>query len=118
MITKLFEIRDRATFIPAIAIKTEPAGEAERYLLGRAGYGTKVEHQAAHVLLARLVGNTQMLSDLDDWGGRTMPIAHEYIKAHFDELETGAVVDVQYILGERDRPKESEAVGEGPDPRD
>jgi hypothetical protein len=38
MIVKAVEIRDIATFIPAIAIKMEPANEAQRYLMARVGF--------------------------------------------------------------------------------
>jgi len=34
--------------------------------------------------------------------------AHEYIEKCFDELESGAVVDVEYILGETNKMKQSE----------
>jgi hypothetical protein len=37
MIVKAIEIRDRNTFIPAIAISTAPANEGQRYLLRGAG---------------------------------------------------------------------------------
>jgi hypothetical protein len=37
-----------------------------------------------------------------------MQTAHEYIVSHFNELETGAVIDVQHLLGESDEPKRSE----------
>ena len=35
---KAVEIRDKATFIPAIAIKMEPENEGQRYLLARCGF--------------------------------------------------------------------------------
>jgi hypothetical protein len=41
------------------------------------------------------------------WGGcpRTLLAAHEYLVKMFDQLESGAVVDVQYLLGETQEPK-------------
>ena len=39
MQVKLFEVRDSATFIPAIAIKLSARNEAEHFLLFRSGYG-------------------------------------------------------------------------------
>ncbi len=53
MIAKTVEIRDRATFIPALAIKLVPVTDQDRYLLGRAGYGTTPASQAEYVLLLR-----------------------------------------------------------------
>jgi hypothetical protein len=37
-----------------------------------------------------------------------MPVAHDWIRAHFDELEDGDVVDVEFILKEKPKPKISE----------
>jgi len=106
MKTKLFEIRDRATFIPAIAVKIggyQPENtEPERYLARRAGYGEPC------VLLTFLIGSRKAEYDPYAWGDRTMKVAHHYIEEHFDELESGAVIDVEWCLGERPTPKVSE----------
>jgi hypothetical protein len=105
MITKSFEIRDRATFIPAVAIKMVPANEEQRYLLRRCGYG--FDHPA--VLLTRMDGNARAApSDPYDWGDRTMTVAHDYITQNFDSLADGSVIDVEHILGKRPEPKASE----------
>ena len=109
MITKTIEIRDRMTFIPAIAVKLEPACERDRYLLARAGYGVHHSDQARHVLLTAL-GGGRCTYDPHDWGDRTMSAAHMWVHDHFDEIESGAVVDVEYILGERGEPAVSEQV--------
>jgi hypothetical protein len=111
MICKTFEIRDRGTFIPVLAIKLEPGCEPDRYLLGRAGFGTTPEAQRAYVQVVRIAGGSGHSScDPHDWpgGARSVPIAHQHIIEHFDSLESGAVVDVEFILGERAEPKRSE----------
>ncbi len=36
--------------------------------------------------------------------------AHLYINEHFDEMDNGAVVDVEYILGETDKPKKNKII--------
>lgn len=109
MIAKTFEIRDRATFIAALAIQCDPASEAERYLLARSGYGLAPEDQRKYVILCRLDGN---LSTCDpyDWPRGTMPAAHDYIQKHFDKLMTGSVIDVEFIQGVTSMPKLSEAI--------
>jgi hypothetical protein len=109
MDAKTFEIRDEGTFIPALAVKLNPACEQDRYLLGRAGYGIHPDVQAGYVIVVKLEGcNAQYNSSY--WGnGRTMEVAHSFIMEHFDELSSGAVIDVEYILGERTEPKVSEA---------
>lgn len=44
------------------------------------------------------------------WNDRTFATAHHYIIEHWDNLEYGAVIDVEFILGETDEPKKSESV--------
>lgn len=107
---KLFEIRDRATFIPVYAFRARPLtpdNEAERYLLARAGYGPVGDSEC--VIVGRLAGHGAQC-DPFEWqtGARTLTTAHQFIEAHFDELETGAVIDVEFILGETSAPKITE----------
>ena len=111
--TKMFEIRDRCTFIPVMATRMVGPHEAERYLLERAGYGQDEDN--ALIVTTRIEGNLQSCysdyqwQDLDQ---RTMPTAHNYIFKHWAELESGDVVDVEFILGETSMKKESERLGE------
>lgn len=106
METKVFEIRDHLTFFPAIAISTSSDNEQEQYLLSRAGYaseGTTVIFFHAHDI-------KKIQYSPYHWRDRTYQNAHKYIKDNWDKLEGGEVIDVQYILGETDTPKVSEAV--------
>lgn len=104
METRTVEIRDRHTFIPAVAVKLASTNAAQRYLLGRCGYAIG----RPYVLLAKLADG-EGRSDPYDWvGSRTMQAAHLWILEHFDEIEDGAVVDVEHILGETPAPKRSE----------
>lgn len=123
MITKTFEVRDRATFIPVLAIRLRPTDEADRYLIARAGYGTRPERQAEYILVVRIAGGEgRATCDPYDWGNgsRTLQVAHDHIAKNFDGLPNGAVVDVEYILGETAAPKvsESQDTGRTPWPRD
>ena len=108
MKTKTFEIRDRGTFIPAIATRIAPedwnddANEKDRYLMRRAGYRSPL------VLLGRIDGGIVPHYDIHEWNDRTYHVAHGFIEKSWDALESGAVVDVQFILGETDAPKISE----------
>jgi hypothetical protein len=47
-------------------------------------------------------GRYKGTADSFDWGQnpRTYFLAHRYIERHFDELEEGAVVDVEFVSGE------------------
>lgn len=103
MITKAIEIRDRATFVPAIAISTAPANEGQRYLLRRSGYAPD-----GHTIILVKLSEPSANYDVYQWDSRTMQIAHSWIEKHFSEIEDGAVVDVQHIIGETAEPKRSE----------
>lgn len=110
METKLFEIRDRATFFPAIAIKmtSDQSGYAdvvENWLLGRAGYN----NQVPCILFGRADGGP-FHYDCYDWNAfvRTCPVAHDYVQKNWDTLKTGDVIDVEFILGETTEKKLSE----------
>lgn len=117
MNTKLFEIRDSATFIPVIAIQLQPSSEEERYLLARAGYGSSVEAQEEYILLGYLGGgDNPMKCDPMAWSSRsrTMSVAHQYIIKYWDGLDSGTVIDVMCILGESKEPKRSERFDDMP----
>lgn len=103
MQTKLFEIRDSATLIPAVGILLS---RRDGPLVQRAGYGDE-----PCVLLTYLIGGRNAECDPYAWIGRTMPVAHRYISEHWQELESGAVVDVEFILGMSLYPKKSEYAG-------
>lgn len=108
MTCKTVEIRDRGTFIPALAIRLDPADERDRYLIACAGFGTTAEKQAEFVLLIKLVDR----KDYDPFSHgnmHTMHTAHQYLIDHFNDVPNGAVIDAEYILGERPEPKISQA---------
>lgn len=108
MQTKILEIRDSATFIAVLAIDMNAPDDPERYYLRRYGHPND---GAPNILLARVNGDGTASNDPYAWGGRTFPVAHNYIIEHWRELKSGDVVDVEFILGERDAPKVSERFG-------
>lgn len=115
---KLFEIRDRATFIPAMAVLVyndpDARSEREQYLLGREGYARSRRGESCCGMVLTHLGSGQGHSDSRDWergGARTMAEAYRYIETCWDELESGAVIDVEFILGEKPEPKQSEQDG-------
>ncbi|MBI1188267.1 MAG: hypothetical protein GC206_13215 [Alphaproteobacteria bacterium] len=101
MEVKLIEIRDRATFIAAWAFKTESHERTQQYLLRRCGW------EPDGVIMGRLDSGSGQAGPYD-WNDRTMTTAHVWLCKHFDEVENGAVVDVEFILGETREPKRSE----------
>ena len=104
------------TFIPVLAVKmdcNELVGDErfkENCLLRRAGYPTSnnFKEEPGFVILTKLDGGEPANIDPYQWHNRTMREAHEYIRYQFDNLTTGDVVDVEYILGETTSPKVSE----------
>ena len=103
METKLFEVRDRGTCMPSMAIRTSPANPAECWLLARMGYGSTGEDQARHVLFVPLCDQSLKYNPAE-WRDRTRSTAHRYIIDHWDLLKSGQVIDVRHILGETDAP--------------
>ena len=107
MKTKALEIRDKGTFIAVIAIQARGQDEVESWLLRRSGFGADSDC----VILVRMnCSGVDRNASYDPyaWGGRTYVVAHDYIAKHFDELNNGAVIDVEFILGETAEPKKSE----------
>lgn len=98
MIVKLFEIRDRGTFIAALAIQVSGA---DGWLMRRAGF------QSPMIYLVALA-TERACYDPYNWGNRTMSTAHHRIVEDWDTLADGAVIDVEFIRGETDAPKRSE----------
>lgn len=96
MKTKMFEVRDRATFIAVVATKLESNHPAERRLLERGGF----DGDFSYILLTELEYHKSTY-DPYKWDNRSLRVAHQFIAQNFDELETGAVVDVEVILGEK-----------------
>lgn len=110
MIVKLFEVRDSGTFLPMIAIKLNPQNEAERYLLARSGYGLTAESHQQYILMAAITDNGILTYDQYSQPNRTRQVAHDYVITHFDELQNGQVIDVEFILGIKPEPKLSESI--------
>lgn len=104
MQAKIIEVRDRATYIPVLAVKLDPSNSHERSMLRGAGFGERPWEYIPVTHLGR--GHTQFHPA--DWGDRTMTTAHQYIIDNFDELGPYDVVDVENILGETVSPKKSE----------
>lgn len=101
---KFLEIRDKGTFIPAVAIDCSLSGNSfDDYLLRQAGYGT-----TRCILLTSLYGRHHANYDPYDWGDRTWRAAHLYIEEHWDEIADAEVIDVEFALGETTTIKVSE----------
>jgi hypothetical protein len=121
MLTKMFEVRDRDTFIPVVATKLSPDTrwntglekselDAEKFLLESAGY-----RDSRHYILLSKIDGGSCKSNYTPFGwdkndGRTMFCAHEFIEQNFDSLESGEVIDVEYLLHETKVKKETQRI--------
>jgi len=117
MKVKVLELRDEGTFIALLCVDMNPdlsltagVNEAQRYLLRRCGYPCNLHPNIAITHLS--ADGHKCSNDPYYWGGRTYPVAHNYIIEHWHELSDGDVVDVQFILGETKAPKVSERASE------
>ena len=115
MESKVFEVRDSGTTMPVLAVKLDSADLVERWLLERAGYALD---QAArgnppYILFAPIEPGSGSYGHFEcdpyEWvRSRTLSNAHKHALDHWDELRSGAVIDVEYLLGKRSTPKVSE----------
>lgn len=105
MTTKLFEVRDRMTLIALVATQLDSEDEREKWLLGRVGF-----FGSGRLILVSRVDGQGAQYEPYGWPRtpRTVRQAHHYIENHWDELTTGDVIDVEFILGETKSPKTSE----------
>ena len=111
MITKLFEIRDRNTFIPVLATKIDHEIDAQSWLLNRAGFLKPFTPDDFFILLCDIKGGGgECQTSAYDWRGRAMATAHDHIVKNWDQLKDGDVIDVEFILGETKVKKASERV--------
>lgn len=114
MKAKALELRDEGTFIALLAVDMNAGDPSpfsrspQRYLLRRCGYPCD---DRPNILITKLCGDGSKASNNPYfWGDRTMSVAHNYIIENWDKLRDGDVVDVQFILGETDQPKQSERI--------
>lgn len=126
MQTKILEIRDVATYFAVLCVDMNPGEQypangtmtedeleqsleaytARRYHLRRVGYPCDGR---PNIGITHLSANGRPFNnDPYSWGGRTYPVAHNYIIEKWAELKDGDVVDVEFILGETTQPKQSE----------
>lgn len=111
--TKVIEIRDEGTCIPALAVRLVGGFETRvGRLLRRAGYSPEEQRPKgfpACVLLTRANGGRSEY-DPYEWGDRTWSTAHHWLTEHWDDIEDGGLVDVRVALGESATPCESEVL--------
>lgn len=117
---KLFEVRSAGTFYAVMAIWLSPRNEAERYLLQRSGYGTCDVETDQYVIAGPIdpscgpnAGDMLHFSYSDfAWEGKhhdnLMAWLCDYLRERFSELESGQVIDYDFIHGRRESPRQSD----------
>lgn len=112
MDTKIFELRAPATLIVLMAIKMHVYNEAERYLMTRSGYGRSNYDFNKYIMVFPIDGGGKSLATTDAYKQtiEEIRLAHMYIIKHFDELEDGQVIDVEFITGKVNYPKTPERI--------
>jgi len=107
---KTFEVRDEGTHIPVMCIRGRVCDEPSevQYNLMRGGWG-----KDSTFLYFIGLADCGCQHDAFQQGNRTRHTAHLYVQEHWDELKSGDVIDVEFILGITDEPKMSELLTVG-----
>lgn len=101
MENKLFEIRDKATCVPALAVRV--SGD-DGPVMRRAGFGSPM-------VLLTMLAHPMTQWDPYAWSNpRTMRTAHLFIEEHWNGLVSGQVIDVRVLLEEATDPAAAECV--------
>jgi hypothetical protein len=108
MKVKLIEIRDDGTMIVALCVDMNPENDIQRDYLRRYGFACDGR---PNIMITHAYGNgAPATNDPYEQHGRTWRVAHHYIIEHWNELNDGDVVDVEFISGETRAPKISERI--------
>jgi hypothetical protein len=94
---KLFQIRDVATCIEVFAYspRWHPDSYAANAILSK---GADPENLSKMVIVGRF-SDGESHRGFMDWHTRTMQVAHKHINDNFENLPTGSVIDVEFLLG-------------------
>jgi len=103
---KLFQVRDSGTNISVLCIEVDLSVTStfEYQILRRAGYGDQ-----KLIIYVPLVDNSNTSTyDPHSHHNRTRILSHKYIIEKWNDLKSGSVIDVEYILGETSEEKHFE----------
>lgn len=100
METKVFEVRDRLTFIPIMAIRLNQEDPQERYLVRQSGW-------TAEFIFAR-INNMHFTMGIEWQKDRTLGTVTRHIRENWNNLISGEVIDVEFVLGEVSKPKRAQ----------
>lgn len=110
---KLFELRDVWTMMSVMATRLGGRSPKEIWLLDRGGFGKTIKRQESFVILTTLDPDCRSNYDPYEWSyGRTLRLAHAYIRDNWERLTSGDLIDVEYEEEESSVSKTSEFKGE------
>lgn len=98
--SKIFEIRDKGTYIPILAVLMESNDPAENYHLKRFSW--------SHIYVFKIANGEPVFKW--EWEGRRISVIYPHITKHWYELQSGSVIDIQVLLGETTEPATSEMI--------
>ncbi len=127
MEVKLFEIRTEGTLYAVMSIKLFPRNEAERWLLARSGYGACDDEETSGYVISGPIDPSVSRNSGDmlhfsydgyGWMGgehtdQIMAWATDYIPQYWDNLESGQVIDIDFLQQRTKVPKVSDRLQEG-----
>lgn len=109
MTAKTFEIIDRKGMIPALAILLKPETNADGFILH------SLENAIALIRLDKfdMIGTKVpaqwyvLEKQYFSWIGenRTLQVAHKYIIDNWENLISGSVIDVEFVMGLTQKPR-------------
>ena len=108
MKSKKIEVKAKENCTPVMAVRPDASNDAEAYLLGRSGYGLNHPSWRSYIFLFPIEYDGLAVVDPFKQKTHELQVAHSYVNEHFDELEPGAVLDVDYIEGRRPAPRKSD----------
>ena len=109
--TKIIEIRDRGTFLSAVATVIIPDNSAEFYPVRRAGIPVYTSYLTLTILQYNETFHDQFQADVRNQ--RTFGVIYRHLMKSWDSHKSGDVLDVSFILNETSTPKISERLTVG-----
>lgn len=100
MEAKLITLLDDGTRMAMVALRASGDSHKERAILAQAGFGPEIWVQQGYVLLGNLNNLKEFTYDEHHWHSRTTLALHRVLKAHWDEIPSGAEVDVRDYFAE------------------
>lgn len=100
--SKLIAVMDRCTRIPIIAFKLYPESAEEFVMFKTHGFGDNPEQYTFFydIVSGKCSYNAYGMGD-----SYTLTPACVHIRDHWDEVESGTVIDAEYLRGETTHPR-------------